>query len=32
MSGIDLDLLDEEKGKQYVAKYQKSIFEEKQKK
>lgn len=32
MSGIDLDLLGEEKGKQYVAKYHKSFFEEKQKK
>jgi hypothetical protein len=32
MSGIDLDLLDEEKGKQYVAKYHKSLFEEKRKK
>jgi len=32
MEGIDLDLLDEEKGKQYVSKYHKSIFEEKQKK
>jgi len=32
MGGRDLDLLDVEKGKQYVAKYHKSIFEEKQKK
>ena len=32
MGGIDVDLLDEEKGKEYVAKYHRSIFEEKQKK
>lgn len=32
MAGINLDLLEEEKGKEYVAKYHKSIFEEKQKK
>lgn len=32
MGGTDLDLLDEEKGKQYVAKYHRSIFEEKHKK
>ena len=32
MSGIDLELLDEEKGKQYVAKYSRSVFEEKHKK
>jgi hypothetical protein len=32
MSGIDLDLLDEAKGKEYVAKYHKSVFEEKHKK
>lgn len=32
MGGIDLDLFDEEKGKQYVAKYHRSSFEEKQKK
>lgn len=30
--GTDLDLLDEEKGKQYVAKYYRSSFEEKHKK
>ena|SRR2546425_2916740 len=32
MGGNDLDLLDEEKGKQYLAKSHRSIFEEKQKK
>ncbi len=32
MGGTDLDLLDEEKGKQYVAKYYRSSFEEKHKK
>jgi hypothetical protein len=32
MGGTDLDLLDEEKGKQYVAKYNRSSFEEKHKK
>ena len=32
MSGIELDLLTEEKGKEYVAKYQRSVFEEKAKK
>lgn len=32
MGGTELDLLDEEKGKQYVAKYYRSIFEEKDKK
>lgn len=32
MSGIDLELLDEGKGKEYVAKYQRSFFEEKHKK
>jgi len=31
MGGTDLDLLDEEKGKQYVAKYSRSSFEEKHK-
>jgi len=32
MGGTDLDLIDEEKGKQYVAKYNRSSFEEKHKK
>jgi len=32
ISGIDLEFLDEEKGKQYVAKYSRSVFEEKHKK
>jgi len=32
MGGTDLDLLDEEKGKQYVAKFYRSSFEEKHKK
>jgi hypothetical protein len=32
MGGIDLDLLDEEKGKQYVTKYHRSLFEEKRNK
>jgi hypothetical protein len=32
MGGTDLDLLDEETGKSYVAKYHRSYFEEKQKK
>ena len=32
VGGTDLDLLDEEKGKQYVAKYSRSSFEEKHKK
>ena len=32
MGGTDIDLLDEEKGKQYVAKYSRSSFEEKHKK
>jgi len=32
MGGTDLDLLDEEKGKQYVAKYSRSSFAEKHKK
>lgn len=32
MGDIELNLLDEEKGKNYVAKFQRSIFEEKQKK
>lgn len=32
MGGTDLDLLDEEKGKEYVAKYHRSFFEEKPKK
>jgi hypothetical protein len=32
MGGADLDPLDEEKAKQYLAKYHKSIFEEKHKK
>lgn len=32
MSGIDLDLLDEEKGKEYVAKCHRSVFEVKPKK
>ena len=32
MGGTDLDLLDEEKGREYVAKYHRSIFKEKQKK
>lgn len=32
MGGIDLDLLDEGKGKEYVAKYHRSVFEEKHKK
>lgn len=31
MGGIDLDLVDTEKGKEYVAKYHKSLFEEKHK-
>ena len=31
MGGIDLDLVDEEKGKEYVAKYHRSVFEVKQK-
>jgi hypothetical protein len=32
MGGTDLDLLDEEKGKEYLAKYHRSLFEEKHKK
>ncbi len=32
MGGLDLDLLDEAKGKQYITKYSRSLFEEKQKK
>lgn len=32
MGGTDLDLLDEEKGREYVAKYSRSSFEEKHKK
>lgn len=32
MGGTDIDLLDEEKGRQYVAKYSRSSFEEKHKK
>jgi hypothetical protein len=32
MGGIDLDLLDEEKGKEYLAKFHRSIFQEKHKK
>ena len=32
MGGTDIDLLDEEKGKQYVSKYSRSVFEEKHKK
>ena len=32
MGGIDLDLLEEQKGKEYVAKFHRSFFEEKQKK
>lgn len=32
MGGTDLDLLTEEKGKEYVAKYHRSLFEEKPKK
>lgn len=31
MGGTDLDLIDAEKGKEYVAKYHRSIFEEKRK-
>ena len=32
MGGIDLDLVEEEKGKEYLAKYHRSVFEEKHKK